>query len=65
MPKKMHKRLEKAARKKGLTGKRKKAYVYGTMKKRSKKKQSALQFAWKGSHAKAPGEGLGSVPPLG
>lgn len=34
MPKKMHRALEKSARKKGLTGERKKAYVYGTMAKR-------------------------------
>ena len=31
MPEKMHKALEKSARKKGLKGDRKKAYVYGTM----------------------------------
>jgi hypothetical protein len=34
MPKKMHRALERSARKKGLTGKRKKAYVYGTMAKK-------------------------------
>lgn len=39
MPKKMHKRLEKQAKKKGLKGKRKKAYVYGTLNRRKKKKR--------------------------
>jgi len=33
MPKKLHRKLAKTARKKGLTGKRKKAYIYGTMSK--------------------------------
>jgi len=33
MPKKLHRKLEKQARKKGLKGKRKDAYVYGTMQK--------------------------------
>ena len=33
MPKKMHRQLKKTARKKGLTGKRKNAYIYGTMRK--------------------------------
>lgn len=33
MPKKMEKSLKKQARKKGLKGKRKNAYVYGTMRK--------------------------------
>ena len=39
MPKKLHRRLSSTARKKGLTGVRRRAYVYGTMskiKKRSK-----------------------------
>ena len=31
MPKKLHKALTKSANKKGLKGKRKAAYVYGTM----------------------------------
>lgn len=31
MPKKMHQALEREARKKGLKGKRKDRYVYGTM----------------------------------
>ena len=31
MPKKLEAALKKAAKKKGLTGKRKNAYVYGTM----------------------------------
>ena len=45
MPKKMHKALAKSAKKKGLKGKRKDAYIYGGMrklgwkpKKRKKKK---------------------------
>lgn len=33
MPKELHKKLMKQASKKGLTGKRKKTYTYGTMKK--------------------------------
>ena len=33
MPKKMHEALERQAKKKGLKGKRKCAYVYGTMRK--------------------------------
>lgn len=33
MPKKMEKRLKKSAKKKGLKGKRAKAYIYGTMRK--------------------------------
>lgn len=38
MPKKMHRKLAKAARKKGYTGARAKRYVYGTM---AKKKRTA------------------------
>jgi hypothetical protein len=37
MPKKMHDALARQAAKKGLTGKRKDAYVYGTMAKAAKK----------------------------
>lgn len=37
MPKKMHDALERSARKKGLKGERKDAYVYGTMAKAKKK----------------------------
>jgi hypothetical protein len=37
MPKKLHDALEKEANKKGLKGKRKDAYVYGTMEKKKKK----------------------------
>jgi len=33
MPKKLHETLKREARKKGLKGKRKDAYVYGTMRK--------------------------------
>lgn len=40
MPKKLHERLEKAAQKRGLTGKRKAAYVYGTMRMVEKKDAS-------------------------
>lgn len=38
MPKKVHKRLVKQAKKKGLKGERKKAYVYGTLRKIEKNK---------------------------
>ena len=38
MPKKLHKALSKSANKKGLTGKQKDAYIYGSMKKIEKKK---------------------------
>ena len=37
MPKKLHKALTKSANKKGLKGKRKAAYVYGTMAKVNKR----------------------------
>lgn len=37
MPKALHNKLQKQARKKGLTGKRKNAYVHGTMNKIGKK----------------------------
>jgi len=37
MPKKLHAALERSAKKKGLKGKRKKAYVYGTLAKSAKK----------------------------
>ena len=36
MPKALHRKLEKTARKKGLKGKRKNAYIYGTMNKQKK-----------------------------
>ena len=39
MPKKLHRKLERQAKKKGLKGKRKKAYVYGTMKKVEKRRK--------------------------
>lgn len=39
MPKALHSKLEKTAKKKGLTGKRKDAYVYGTMSKVEKAKK--------------------------
>jgi hypothetical protein len=35
MPKKMEQALKKQARKKGLTGEKKNAYVYGTMQKKT------------------------------
>ena len=38
MPKALHDKLAREATKKGLTGKRKDAYVYGTMNKVEKKK---------------------------
>ena len=37
MPKKVHRKLVSAAKKKGLKGERKKAYVYGTLSKLAKK----------------------------
>ena len=39
MPKKMHSALKKAAKAKGLKGKRKRAYVYGTMARAMKAKK--------------------------
>lgn len=39
MPKKLHDKLERQARKKGLKGDRKDAYVYGTMNKIEKRKK--------------------------
>ena len=39
MPKAMEKKLKKEAKKKGLTGKRANAYVYGTMRKTGWKPQ--------------------------
>jgi hypothetical protein len=39
MPKALHDRLARQARKKGLKGKRKNAYIYGTMNKIEKKKR--------------------------
>ena len=39
MPKKMHSALERAAKSKGLKGKRKRAYVYGTMARAKKAKK--------------------------
>ena len=38
MPKKLHRKLTKSASKQGLKGKRKNAYIYGTMAKIKKKK---------------------------
>jgi hypothetical protein len=37
MPKELHRKLEKQARKKGLKGERKDRYVYGTLNKLKKK----------------------------
>ena len=44
MPKKLHAKLEKQAEKAGITGERKDAYVYGTMRQieETKKKKSML-----------------------
>lgn len=39
MPKAMHRALTRSANKKGLKGKRKKAYVYGTMAKVEQRKK--------------------------
>jgi hypothetical protein len=36
MPKKLHRKLSKTASKKGMSGERKKAYVYGTLAKAKK-----------------------------
>ena len=38
MPKKVHRKLASAAKKKGLKGERKKAYIYGTLSKLDSKK---------------------------
>jgi hypothetical protein len=40
MPKKMHRALKKAAKKKGLKGEREDRYVYGAMAKRKKAKKA-------------------------
>ncbi len=40
MPKAMHDALARQAKKKGLTGERKNAYIYGTMAKQEKKKRA-------------------------
>ena len=39
MPKKLHRKLEKTANRKGLTGEDKNAYIYGTMTKIEKGKK--------------------------
>jgi len=39
MPKKLHDKLEREAKKKGLTGERKDAYIYGTLNKIEEKKK--------------------------
>jgi len=39
MPKKLHEKLRKTGKKKGLVGERLDAYVYGTLKKKEKKKK--------------------------
>lgn len=39
MPKKLHRQLQRRARKKGLKGERKNAYIYGTMDKIGKAKK--------------------------
>lgn len=39
MPKELHNKLARTAKKKGLTGKRKNAYIYGTMTKIERKKK--------------------------
>ena len=40
MPKKVHKKLVSAAKKKGLSGERKRAYVYGGLRKVEKARKS-------------------------
>lgn len=42
MPKKLHAKLEKQAKKAGLTGERKDAYVYGTMRKIEQPKKKSM-----------------------
>ena len=39
MPKKLHEKLEKEAEKKGLKGKKKDAYIYGTLRKIEEKEK--------------------------
>ena len=39
MPKELHRRLNKQASKKGLSGQRKRAYVYGTLNKTKKRRK--------------------------
>lgn len=45
MPKKMHDRLVREAAKKGLTGRRRDAYVYGTMAKMEARKHKGRKSA--------------------
>ena len=40
MPKKLHNKLVKSARKRGLTGERRDAYIYGTLGKANKSRSS-------------------------
>jgi hypothetical protein len=40
MPKKLHRKLSRAASKKGLKGKRRAAYIYGTMAKIEKRRKA-------------------------
>lgn len=47
MPKKMEKALKKSAKKKGLKGKRKNAYIYGTMRKAGWKPRSERKIRYK------------------
>tara|TARA_R110002074_G_scaffold52939_6_gene133291 strand:+ start:849 stop:971 length:123 start_codon:yes stop_codon:yes gene_type:complete len=39
MPKKVHRKLASSAKKKGLKGERKKAYIYGTLSKLDKRRR--------------------------
>jgi hypothetical protein len=50
--KKLEKKLEKEAEKKGITGDRKKAYIYGTAGKIEKKKTGKITHHRKGSRKK-------------
>ena len=43
MPKALHDKLARQARKQGLTGKRKDAYVYGTLNRIEKKEKQSLR----------------------
>ena len=45
MPKWLHEALKRSARKKGLKGKRKKAYIHGTLQKHKKRKKGRKKLA--------------------
>ena len=45
VPKWLHEALKRSARKKGLKGKRKKAYIHGTLQKHKKRKKGRKKLA--------------------